>query len=76
MTRRSPVDPPRDLLTAREKEVLEHVARDQTNQEIADALGISIYTVKALLRKIHEKLGVSTRGGAVAAAIRKGLIAK
>jgi FixJ family two-component response regulator len=47
-------------LTAREREVFERIAAGQRNQAIADALGISLRTVKAHRAQLMGKLGVGT----------------
>lgn len=52
-------------LTAREWEVLNHVAQGCLNKEIALRLGISPETVRAHLYRIYRKLEVNTRGQAV-----------
>ncbi len=54
------------LLTDREREVLDHIARGRINKEIADRLGISIHTVDNHIRHIFEKLHVQTRTEAAA----------
>jgi DNA-binding CsgD family transcriptional regulator/tetratricopeptide (TPR) repeat protein len=61
-------------LTPRELEVLEHVARGQTNREIAAELFISARTAGVHVSHILEKLGASTRTEAAAAAHRLGLV--
>jgi DNA-binding CsgD family transcriptional regulator len=61
-------------LTARELEVLEHVALGQTNREIAADLFISARTAGVHVSHILEKLGASTRTEAAAAAHRLGLV--
>jgi HD-GYP domain-containing protein (c-di-GMP phosphodiesterase class II)/DNA-binding CsgD family transcriptional regulator len=61
-------------LTEREREVLALVARGATNRAAATALGISAKTVNAHLEHIFAKLGVSTRGAAVFAALSAGLV--
>jgi DNA-binding CsgD family transcriptional regulator len=61
-------------LTARELEVLEHVALGQTNREIAADLFISPRTAGVHVSHILEKLGASTRTEAAAAAHRLGLV--
>ncbi len=48
-------------LTVREKEVLELVYDGYTNPDIAEALCISINTVKKHIRNLYEKLGVNSR---------------
>ena len=57
-------------LTPREGEVLERLAQGARYKEIADQLGISIETVKNHLRKIYEKLHVSSRTEATAKFLR------
>jgi two-component system, NarL family, nitrate/nitrite response regulator NarL len=63
-----------DVLTSREREVLEHVASGRSNRAIAEALGISDHTVKFHVRALLEKLGADTRADAVARALRRGLL--
>jgi DNA-binding NarL/FixJ family response regulator len=63
-----------DSLTAREVEVLQHVANGQKNREIADRLCISEHTVKAHLKSILEKLGADDRTDAVAIGLRRGFV--
>jgi len=50
-----------DLLSARERQVIEYLAAGMTNREIAKALKLSPHTVKNYLFRIFDKLGVSTR---------------
>lgn len=66
--RRSASGPRAHLLTAREREVLTHVADGRTNGEIAAVLHLSSGTVRKHLENAFEKLGVRTRTAAVAAA--------
>jgi DNA-binding CsgD family transcriptional regulator len=61
-------------LTARELEVLRHVARGSSNKEIAADLGITTHTVKYHLAAVLEKLGVRSRTEAVSLGVRKGLV--
>jgi DNA-binding NarL/FixJ family response regulator len=61
-------------LTPREIEVLELIAREFSNQEIADRLFISIRTVDTHRRNMLEKLGVRNTAGLVRFAIKKGLL--
>lgn len=53
-------------LTSREQEVLQEVALGKASKEIAADLGIALSTVHNHLRRIYEKLEVSSRLGAVA----------
>jgi len=50
-----------DLLSARERQVIEALASGKTNREIADSLGLSPHTVKNYLFRIFDKIGVSNR---------------
>lgn len=60
-------------LTAREAEVLRHVATGKTNREIARALSLSEKTVARHLSNIFAKLDVPSRAAATAFALREGL---
>lgn len=57
--------PHADLLTAREVEVMDHVASGLTNREIARTCFLAEKTVKNHLNNIFPKLGVTTRAEAV-----------
>lgn len=63
-----------ERLTEREVDVLQHVAGGNRNKDIAQRLSISEETVKVHLKHIMEKLGASDRTGAVAIAVRRGII--
>jgi DNA-binding CsgD family transcriptional regulator len=56
---------PEELLTPREREVIELIARGFRNREIANALVISESTTKVHVRHVFEKLGVRTRAEAI-----------
>jgi len=49
------------LLSGREIEVVQAIARGRTNTEVAAELFISLSTVKSHLASIHNKLGVRNR---------------
>ena len=66
---------PGPLLSPREHEVLRRVAGGQSTPAIAAAMHLSMSTVKTHLRHAYDKLEVSDRAAAVAAAMRRGLIA-
>jgi len=61
-------------LTEREFEVLKFVVQGHSNQQIADALVISLATVKAHISNILSKLQVSSRAEAMAYAIKHKLV--
>jgi DNA-binding NarL/FixJ family response regulator len=63
-----------DPISPRELEVLECMAREMSNQEIAVALCISENTVKTHVSHLFGKLGASDRAGAVLRGWRQGLI--
>ncbi len=66
--------PAEDNLSAREIEVLELVAKGNSNKEIGKALHISTATVKTHLIHIYSKLGVADRTSAVTTALERGII--
>ncbi|MEY9875455.1 DNA-binding NarL/FixJ family response regulator [Streptacidiphilus sp. MAP12-33] len=61
-------------LSAREVEVLQLLGEGLPNRQIAARLYISEATAKGHLASIYTKLGVDTRGAAVATAVREGLL--
>lgn len=70
----APERSPGATLTAREREVLQVLARGAVNKEIAAALSISVNTVKVHLRHILERLHLENRVQVVSYALREGLI--
>ena len=58
------------MLSPREREVVEALARGDAYKQIAHRLGISIPTVRTYIRRIYEKLHVHTRTEAVAKYLR------
>ena len=68
------VSDPLDLLTAREREVLQMIAEGKTNKEIAVQLNLSVYTVDAHRGRIMEKLNLHSMGELVRFAMRNGLV--
>jgi two-component system response regulator NreC len=63
-----------DGLTKRERQVLKLIAEDETNQGIANELGISVKTVERHRENIMAKLNLHSRTELVKYAIRKGMI--
>ena len=71
---RKHVTNPLDLLTSREREVLQWIAEGKTNKEIAQGLSLSVYTVEAHRGRIMEKLNLHSTGELVRFAVRNGVI--
>jgi DNA-binding NarL/FixJ family response regulator len=71
---RKHVTNPIDLLSSREREVLQLIAESRTNKEIAASLSLSVYTVEAHRGRIMEKLNLHSIGELVRFAMRNGLI--
>jgi two-component system response regulator NreC len=65
---------PIDLLTSREREVLQMLAEGKTNKEIAQVLNLSVYTVDAHRGRIMEKLNLHSINELVRFAVRNGLV--
>jgi two-component system, NarL family, response regulator NreC len=71
---RKHVTDPVDLLTSREREVLQMIAEGKTNKEIATVLNLSVYTVDAHRGRIMEKLNLHSGNELVRFAVRYGLV--
>jgi DNA-binding NarL/FixJ family response regulator len=67
------VDVPDDL-TAREVEVLRHLALGRSNKEIANALSITEETVKTHVGNVLAKLQAGNRSQAIVQALKRGLV--
>ena len=67
-------DSPIEVLTPRERDVLELLAEGMSNKAIAARLQISDQTVKFHVASISGKLGASNRTEAVRRALRRGLL--
>ena len=65
---------PLDLLSTREREVLQMIAEGKTNKEIANALDLSVYTIEAHRGRIMEKLNLHSGAELVRFAVRNGLV--
>ena len=61
-------------ITARELEILEAMAAGLSNREIAEATGLSRFTIESHTRNIYRKLAVKSRTAAVHAAREQGLL--
>ena len=70
----APADPELDQLTAREREVLRHIARGYLYKEIALRLGISAKTVEAHVSAVLRKLQLSNRHELSRWAVQRGWV--
>ena len=70
----APADPELDQLTAREREVLRHIARGYLYKEIALRLGISAKTVEAHVSAVLRKLQLSNRHELTRWAVQRGWV--
>jgi two-component system response regulator NreC len=61
-------------LSAREREVLQLIARGLTNKEIAEQLSLSVRTVERHRSSIMAKAGLQNRAELVAFAVRQGIL--
>jgi DNA-binding NarL/FixJ family response regulator len=69
----APASPPPPLnLPPRDRQVLEHIFKGDTNQQIGQALYITPPTVATHLRRLSKRFGTHTRTGTAMAAIRAG----
>jgi len=72
--KRSGTEDPYDLLTPREREVLQLVAEGKSNKEVAQLLNLSVYTVETHRSNIMEKLNLHGVPELILYAVRKGII--
>ncbi len=63
-----------DLLTDREKEILQLLAEGKANKEIASILNLSVYTVETHRSNLMQKLGLHNTAEIVLYAVRKKII--
>jgi two-component system, NarL family, response regulator NreC len=63
-----------DLLTEREKEILQLLAEGKTNKKIADMLGLSTNTIETHRTRIMQKLDLHSSAEIVLYAVRKRII--
>jgi two-component system, NarL family, response regulator NreC len=63
-----------DLLTSREREILQLLAEGKANKEVATTLSISPYTVETHRKHILEKLNLHNPAELILYAVRKGII--
>lgn len=63
-----------DLLSSREKEILQLLVELKSNKDIARLLNLSLYTVETHRRNLHEKLNLHSLPELILYAVRKGVI--
>ena len=63
-----------ELLTPREREILQLLAEGKTNKEVATSLNISVYTAETHHGNILQKLNLHSSAELVLYAVRKGII--
>ncbi|HZS53441.1 MAG TPA: response regulator transcription factor [Bryobacteraceae bacterium] len=68
------VEDPYDLLTARERELLQLIAEVKPTREIADLLGVSAHTVDKHRGNLMQKLNVHSIPELILYAVRRGVI--
>jgi len=71
------IAPPREeahRLSPREVELLRHLADGHSYKTAADAMSVSIDTIRFHIRNIYEKLHVHSKSEAVIAALRRGIV--
>jgi DNA-binding NarL/FixJ family response regulator len=64
-----------ELLTTREREILQLLAEGRTNKEVANMLNLSLYTVETHRTHILQKLNLHSVPELILYAVRKGIIA-
>jgi two-component system response regulator NreC len=65
-----------DLLTAREREILQLLAEGKSNKDIAVLLNLSSHTVETHRRNLHDKLNFHSYADLILYALRKGIISR
>jgi two-component system, NarL family, response regulator NreC len=63
-----------ELLTPREREIMQMVAEGQSNKDIANRLNLSLYTVETHRSNMMEKLSLHSVPELILYAVRKGII--
>jgi len=61
-------------ITAKEKEILQHMIDGKSYKMISDAMGLSMETVKTHIKSIYKKLHVNSSSEAVVKAIRQNIV--
>lgn len=72
--KRSGTEDPYDLLTPREREVLQLIAEGRSNKDVANLLNLSVYTIESHRSNLMEKLNLKGLPELILYAVRKGII--
>lgn len=72
--RRRGVEDRYELLSPREREILQLLAEGRSNKDLAELLGLSLYTIETHRRNLHEKLNIHGLPELILYAVRKGVI--
>jgi DNA-binding NarL/FixJ family response regulator len=68
------IEDPADVLTPRQREILQLIAEGHSTKEIALQLGVSVKTVESHRAQLMERLGIHDLSGLVRYAIRLGIV--
>lgn len=72
--KRSGTDDAYDLLTPREREILQLIAEGKSNKDVANLLNLSVYTVESHRSNLMEKLNLRGLPELILYAVRRGII--
>ena len=72
--KRTGIEDAYDLLTPREREILQLIAEGKSNKDVANLLNLSVYTVETHRSNIMEKLHLRGLPELILYAVRKGII--
>ena len=72
--KRSGAEDAYDLLTPREREILQLIAEGKSNKDVANLLNLSVYTVESHRSYLMEKLNLKGVPELILYAVRKGII--
>jgi two-component system, NarL family, response regulator NreC len=73
--KRSGTEDAYDLLTPREREILQLIAEGKSNKDIANLLNLSVYTIESHRSNLMEKLNLRGLPELILYAVRRGIIA-
>jgi DNA-binding NarL/FixJ family response regulator len=71
---RSKSEKPRDLLTTRERQVLQLIAEGKSTKDVASVLGISVKTAESHRTRLMQKLDIHETASLVLYAVRRGIV--